>query len=340
VFLAWSGHLRYVLAPDRRRKDQMVARRHHYVPKCYLKSFSVENGRKKNRELFVFDAVDRKRFKIAPANVALELDFNTQSTWRGHPPDAFEKAMASVESDIGPALTRIVEAKSLANENDRTLLLNLIGLLHIRNPRFRELKRSFQENVAKRVLDVVLSSREMWGSQVRKAGFIAKDADTDYDKVKASYKPENYKAALPVAEHVISEMDTFDHALPLLFERKWVLMKAPKQSPGFITCDHPVCLTWSEPQKMRLPLGLKTKGTEILFPISPRLAVVGAFELDDGEADVNDAEVASANGTIILNAQRQVYSGREDFQYQIDQKQQPKPGSDLIADEQFKGSRR
>jgi hypothetical protein len=158
--------------------------------------------------------------------------------------------------------------------------------------------------------------------------------------VKASYKPEDYKAVLPVAAHVISEMDTFDHALPLLFERKWVLMKAPEQSPGFITCDHPVCLSWSEPQKVRLPLGLKTKGTEILFPISPGLAVVGAFELDDGEADVNDAEVASANGTIILNAQRQVYSGREDFQYQIDQKQQPRPGSDLIADEAFKGTRR
>jgi Protein of unknown function (DUF4238) len=113
----------------------MVARRHHYVPKCYLNSFSIENDRKKN--LLVFDAIDRKHFKTAPDNVALERDFNTIDL-EGHPPDAFEKAMASVESDIGPALTRIVGAKSLANENDRTLLLNLIGLLHIRNPRFRE----------------------------------------------------------------------------------------------------------------------------------------------------------------------------------------------------------
>jgi hypothetical protein len=249
--------------------------------------------------------------------------------------------MASVESDIGPALTRIVEAKSLANENDRTFLLNLIGLLHIRNPRFRELKRSFQESVAKRVLDVVLSSREIWESQVKKAqdaGYVARDADTDYDRVKASYKPEDYKAALPVAEHVLSEMDTFDHALPLLFERKWVLMKVPEDSSGFVTCDHPVCLTWSEPQNMRRPLGLTTKCTEILFPISPELAVVGAFELDNGEADVNDEDIASANGTNILNAHRQVYAGREDFQYQIDQTQQPRPAFDLIADERFKGS--
>jgi Protein of unknown function (DUF4238) len=276
----------------------MVARRHHYVPKCYLNSFSIENDHKKN--LLVFDAIDRKHFKTAADNVALERDFNTIDL-EGHSPDAFEKAMACVESDIGPALTRIVGAKSLANENDRTLLLNLIGLLHIRNPRFRELKRAFQENVAKRVLALVLSSREIWEAQVKKAqeaGFIAKDAETDYDRMKASYKPENYKAALPVAEHLLSEMDTFDHALPLLFERKWVLMKAPEQSPGFITCDHPVCLTWSEPQNMRRPLGLKTKGTEILFPISPKLAVVGAFELDNGEADIDEEDVASAKARL------------------------------------------
>ena len=168
----------------------MVARRHHYVPKCYLSSFSVESDHKKKPELVVFDAVDRKRFKTAPDNVALERDFNTIDV-EGHPPDAFEKAMASVESEIGPALSRIVDARSLANENDRTLLLNLIGLLHIRNPRFREVKRSFQENVAKRILDIAMSSREMWDSQVKKAqdaGFVAKDADTDYEKLKQSYK--------------------------------------------------------------------------------------------------------------------------------------------------------
>jgi len=156
--------------------------------------------------------------------------------------------------------------------------------------------------------------------------------------MKEAYETENYKAIVPIGVHVASEMDTFNHALPLLFDRKQVLMKAPEESPGFITCDHPVCLTWSEPQHLRLPLGLKTKGTEVLFPISPKLAVVGAFELENGEADVSDLDVASANGTIALNAQRQVYAGRDDFKYQIDQTQPPRPASDLIVDERFKGS--
>jgi hypothetical protein len=112
----------------------MVAKRHHFVPKCYLESFSVKDGKKKKSSLYAFDAVDRKVFRPAPENVALQTDFNTIDL-EGHKPDAFENAMSSVESDIGPALVRIVGAKSLKNEEDRTLLWNLIGLLHTRNPR-------------------------------------------------------------------------------------------------------------------------------------------------------------------------------------------------------------
>jgi Protein of unknown function (DUF4238) len=320
----------------------VVGRRHHYVPKCYLESFSVRNDKKNKSELYVFDAVGRKSFQTAPDNVALQKDLNTIDL-EGHAPDAFELAMASVESEIGPALTRIVAARSLANEEDRTLLLNLIGLLHIRNPRLRERFRDFRERVAKMILSVALSSRQMWESQVKKAqdaGFIQREVDTDYAKLKEIYKPADYKVEVPVEEHILTEMNTFDQILPLLFERKWVLLKAHQDSAGFITSDHPVCLTWSEPdpRRGRRPPGLNLMGTEILFPISPILAVVGAFELENGEFDFNEEEVASSNGTIILHARRQVYARTMDFTYQIDQNQPPRDASRLLQDEQFKAA--
>ncbi len=320
----------------------MVAKRHHFVPKCYLESFSVKNAKKKKSNLYAFDAVERKVFRPAPDNVALQTDFNTIDL-EGHKPDAFENAMASVESDIGPALVRIVEAKSLKNEEDRTLLLNLIGLLHIRNPRLRERFRGFRERIAKVVLDVALSSPQMWDSQVKKAkeaGFMPADADADYDKLKKSYNPDDYKIEVPNVENIRTEMETFDHILPLLFERKWVLAKAPEGSAGFISSDHPVCLMWSEPNPARANRGpgLKHKGTEILFPISPSLAVIGAYELENAEADLTEEEVAASNGTIAVFAQRQVYAPTMNFKYQIDQSQPPKGAALLIEDERFKPS--
>jgi hypothetical protein len=315
----------------------MVARRHHYVPQCYLNSFAAPKKGKQKLELLSFDAIQAKCFRTAPDNVALQKDFNTIDL-KGHPPDAFEKALAAVESEIGPALMRIIETESLANEDDRAYLLNLIGLLHIRNPHFRETMRSIHEAVAKRVMDVALSNRALWESQIRQAqdaGFIAKDAHTDYDEIKQSYRPEDFKIEVSNEEHIATEMHAFDHSLPLLFQRKWVLVKSPEDSPGFITGDHPVSLVWSDPKFDQRPLGLATRGTEILFPLTPKLAVVGAFELENGEATFTDEQVASTNGTTILNAQRQVYASRGDFRYQIDQTQPPRAASNLVTDECF-----
>ena len=87
----------------------MVARRHHYVPKCYLNSFAAPKKGKQKPEVLSFDATQRKCFRTATDNVALEKDFNTIDL-EGHPPDAFEKALAEVESEIAPALVRIIDS--------------------------------------------------------------------------------------------------------------------------------------------------------------------------------------------------------------------------------------
>jgi Protein of unknown function (DUF4238) len=104
----------------------------------------------------------------------------------------------------------------------------------------------------------------------------------------------------------------------------------------FVTCDHPVCLTWSEPDGKTVAPGLKLTGTEILFPISPKLAVVGAFELKGEVRDFTLDQVAAANGIIILSAYRQVYSKGYEFRYRIGQNAS-RLGTCLVGDDQFKG---
>jgi hypothetical protein len=315
----------------------MVARRHHYVPKCYLNAFAASKKGKQKPELLSFDATQRKCFRTAPDNVALEKDFNTIDL-EGHPPDAFEKVLASVESDIAPALVRIVEAKSLANAEDREQLLRLIALLYTRNPRFRETIRTIGENLAKRKLEAALSSSNKWKAEVKKAqadGAIARDAVVDYDTVKQSYKAEDYALKLSNEASIVHELQAFEHALPALRERRWVLVEAPEDSPGFITCDHPVSLAWSEKPPGPGAPGLRTPNTIVFFPLTPRLAIVGTLEGENGSATFTDGEVALVNGTTVLNAQRQVYASRGDFRYQIDLSQLARPASDLVTDEQF-----
>ena len=53
----------------------------------------------------------------------------------------------------------------------------------------------------------------------------------------------------------------------------------------FVTCDSPVCLDWIEPPKIRTPLnrrpGFDLKNSQVYFPISQKLALIGEFDADD-----------------------------------------------------------
>jgi hypothetical protein len=133
------------------------------------------------------------------------------------------------------------------------------------------------------------------------------------------------------------EIDVFNKVLPILFRRHWVLLKAPANSGGFVTSDHPFTLLWSDP-KMRGGFygpGLGMPSTEAAFPISPSLAVIGTFEGQNGERRIDEFSVAAFNGAIITFAERQVYARDQDFFYAMHEFEIPKPASQLITDHRF-----
>jgi hypothetical protein len=225
----------------------VTARRHHFVPQCYLKGFTVE--RKKGRQITVFDAKQHKVFTTAINNVALERDFNRVEI-DGLAPDAFENAMAGFESVISPALDRIIAAQSIAAEEDRVALVNLICALALRNPRLRETLRDFHEQVIDRVFQVALETPERWANHVKSMGEGNNFSKLSFEEAKRFFQKADFSVTVPRERHIQIEVQTFNDMLPIMLERNWVLLKAPKRSGGFVTCDHPVVLMWSD-LKMR-----------------------------------------------------------------------------------------
>jgi hypothetical protein len=307
----------------------MVARRHHYIPKFYLKGFAV--ARKRSRQLIVFDKESCTTFPAATDNVAVEMDFNRVEI-EGYPPDVVEKEMSKFETEAAAALERIVAAKSIRQTEDRSYLLNLIGLLAVRNPRHRERWRDFQERIAKRIMSLATATPERWASQVARAqaaGYMSKDADTDYTKLRKFLKEEQYKIRVGTESHIRNELEAHEAILPYLFKRKWALLKCESNSGGFVTSDHPVCLY---PKKRGLRAGHKTPETEIVFPICSRLAMVGAFEIEDHEIDAPEELVAAVNGTVIQFAGGRVFARDYNFRYTLESGELPKKASRLIGD--------
>ncbi|GJL86116.1 MAG: hypothetical protein DHS20C02_18910 [Micavibrio sp.] len=309
----------------------MAARNHHYIPQCYLKGF-VKNRDK--AQLYAIDCENPEPFTPSTAGVGSRRDFHRIDI-EGLAPDALENAFSGFEGELDQALRRINAARSLDDFNDKSFLLNLIGIIHVKNPQIRSVFHDFEENIARRVMDLTTSSREIYESQVRQAkenGYINPDADIDYETAKSFFEEKAFKIEVPTERHLQREMDLLDTALPCLFNRSWHLLKAPKEETGFVTSDHPVVLQWQDP-KLRsgpYPPGLGLKNTEVLFSVSNTLAVVGTFEEDEMEIDASSELIAKFNGAIISCSKRQVYARDDGFMYAFDDMVTPRKGDTLI----------
>ena len=245
----------------------MNARRHHFVSQCYLKSFAVP--RKGQSQTTVFDGFDRKSYRTGISNVGAERDFNRFEA-EGLDPNALEVALAKFEAELAPALERIIAARSISDDNDRACLLNFMCLLALRNPRLRETMRQAQDRTARIVMDMVLSSKDRYESQLRRArddGFATETEQISYEDMKKYVEEGKFKIDVATERHIQLELDIFPKILPLFFKRGWLLLKAPPKSGGFITSDHPTCLMWSDPAQRSgfYGPGLGIPGTDLFF---------------------------------------------------------------------------
>jgi hypothetical protein len=219
-------------------------------------------------------------------------------------------------------------------------VLNLVGLLALRNPRWRERMRQLREQVAKLTMDMTLATKEQFERQRKSAhrdGFLDEVCDVTYEEMKRFHQERNFRLEVTTDAHIRQELKGLDTILPYLFNRKWVFLKAPKGSSGFITSDHPVTLTWSDPSQRNMfySPGFGLRGTDVMFPLSCRVAMIGAFEIEDRTLELTEDGVAGFNGAAIAMATRQVYARDHNFRYSLNPNEPARKASRLIDDPQF-----
>lgn len=310
------------------------ARNHHWIPQCYLKGFA--KNRSKNAQLFVVDAIERKVFQTIPRNVASARDFNKIEV-EGVPADHIESSLSQFEGQVSKALIRLCENRQFGDAEDHNLILNLIALLAVRNPLMRENMRQFQERVIKQMMSMTVANEAHYDATFKKAvqngDVAAPDNEVSYERMRDFVEQEQYTIEVPTTRHVKQELKLVDTVLPLLGARKWLLLRAPADAGGFITSDHPVVLQWSERKDrgMFSSPGFGLKGTEVLFPLSNELAMLGVFDGREGVTDVSPDVVAQVNGIIIYYGHRQIYARDNRFRYAL-ASGEIRRGADLLED--------
>jgi hypothetical protein len=306
-------------------------KRHHYVPRFYLKGFTGQDGR-----LFGVNRPIGKSFRTAPDNVAGENFFNRIEI-KNMDPNEIEKALSSFESEVAPALERIKEAKSLAKEDDRSLLLNFLAAIALRNPWRREAISEIHNQATRQQLAAKFGTKEAWTKSVdemKAAGIWEEAAGVTFEDMQGMLK--DAKFPMPKMLNMIVEIDQHDHLTELLWNRKWQIVCAQEGTGGFVTTDDPVCLRWTDGQPHGgLSPGFALKETEIIFPLSPSLVLRGSFEGEENMTEANAETVGTINSLIIINAQNQVYARDYSFKFMRKEPKELASGATLEQNQWF-----
>lgn len=295
----------------------MTARHHHYLSQCYLKGFT--KGRAKKSKLAVVDFKERKAFQTSPRNVGGLRDFN-RIDFPNIDQNALENDLSKFESQAAQSLKSLRGSLDFSGDT-RNVILNLMALVAVRSPERREHMRQFHAQVVERVMDLTYHSKERWESQVAKIQQENPDfaKDVSYEHAKEFFESKKYRIEVAREHHIRTEMMQLEAVLPCLINRNWMLLTAGGESGPFITTDWPVNLSWTEPEKVppiyRNSPGFGLKSTEVYFPVSQDLALIGQFDGADKTVSASAKLVAVLNTKMLYNINKQIYAPTFDFKF-------------------------
>jgi len=142
-----------------------------------------------------------------------------------------------------------------------------------------------------------------------------------FEEMKAFHESGKYRVNVSNEFHITNEMSAIHAVLPTLYDRKWTLHVSNEQNGEFVTTDRPALLTYLNPGEMP-PLLRNSPGhgmgsTELLFPVTPYMALRGLFEAEEGTVAASPAAVAAFNAKMIAFCRGQVYSLKKTISYLI-----------------------
>ncbi|HEX7378594.1 MAG TPA: DUF4238 domain-containing protein [Pirellulales bacterium] len=264
-------------------------KKHHYVPKLLLKSFTLDGG--DDDRLWAFDQRRRSQWRSTPRKSACEANFNTIDRGPGIDPTQVEKDFGAFESDAASALRNILTAKRLpaADSRDFDLLINFVALLVSRVPAIREKITQF--------VDEVRAKEDFAREWLRQSGNAVAEAPAE---------------AIDRTWLVGNTIFSVQTLVPHLAQRKWSLWFVENDGPDLICSDNPVALTWTVAHTGPYPPGFGVPNTLVSCPLTRRTLLVGSYEGQRDAAPLDERAVATANSLTASNA-NQLYSAAEDF---------------------------
>jgi len=291
-------------------------RNHHYISQFYLKGFSKNEGTK--AKLFVYDKEQNKYFQSNPKNIATKRDFNRIST-KGK--EYFiEEHQSQMEAKIAIAFKNIIESNQYPKEKDLSYILTFMSLISLRNPKTRAIFDKLYCDISDKFMSMTMASEERYIDQCLQVGIKKEDIIPYEEQKKFIEDKSRYELSINQEVHIKAEHENIDYLSELLHKRYWYLVISNETMGEFITSDYPVSLVSLVEIPKIYGVGFGIQKTEVCFPISKYLVLIGVFEEYD---NVDKTIIATKDLVETINertyafANKQVYSTKKLSFYDI-----------------------
>ena len=301
------------------------ARRHHFVSQFYLRNFL---GAGAPPLLYVIDKPRQADFATSTRNVAQERDFHRVDL-AGVSPNTIEEALSSLEGEVATSLRAILARRAVGRDNHGQTLLYYMALTLVKSPAMRSKIDDFTNQIMTMIGHHDAANPVVFGHKV---GLTIEEGvmerDTDVEGLRQAVLSNDYAISVAREGHLQLEFENAHEILKYFLGRTWLFVEAVEGQ--FVTCDRPVILT----RDGEGLLGLADPAVQILFPLSPTVAILGARDFVESVVSADRTAVAEYNAKIAWNAHRQIYARDEQFEYRASDGQ-VRPGRAIMTDLAF-----
>lgn len=238
-------------------KKKRQAKRHHTVPKFYLKRFSDD------RELLTRIELPGIRRTISAKDATVHSDFYTAEAEDGMPSGEFETWLGAIESLAAPAFEHVIDGgRWPPTPEDRWAIAAWAALQYLRTPAMR---RALDE-----MADQILKLHIATGGKPALRRILADmhgelPADSDVEEWWRDLAAfDDYEVKQHANNHLQMILDQLPGFTRTFVARGWWLVRFSRRT--LLTSDSPVVLVASEDQPAWIGVGLLTAET-IVVPL-------------------------------------------------------------------------
>ncbi|WP_267891524.1 MULTISPECIES: DUF4238 domain-containing protein [unclassified Streptomyces] len=249
-------------SPGRRSSS----RRHHTVPRFYLKRFANADERIMRVPL----GGERAPRPCGVKDVAVHNDFYSYPGDSGQLDDSVEIALSKLEGDAARVLRMVVEEDCWPLPGpERKIMAGWTAAQYLRVPARRQAANEMFDDLTKITLAVGGKPELRKRLEVESGGPVSDEEVERKWAEKTDFS--SYTAKAPVLHHLASMASGIPTAADVLMQRGWVLYRFKRKA--LITSDHPVTLVRDPRTPTWLGVGLATAHA-VVIPLDRRVALM------------------------------------------------------------------